>query len=241
MHNDIEQLLKEIEKLEKKISYKFKCKQNLVLALTHSSFANENKSEKIGNNERLEFLGDSVLNLIISERIFSDYPELAEGEMTKKRANIVCESSLMKCSNDLGLGEFILLGKGEELTGGRNRASILSDVFEALIGAIYIDGGIKSARGFINRVMNRLIKDSVNGMNFMDYKTQLQEIVQKNNSCAVSYEIVEEKGPDHDKHFVTQVKISGRVAGRGEGKSKKESEQNAAKEALEKEQKRKIK
>lgn len=235
MHSDIEHLLEVIGELEKKICYKFKCKQNLVLALTHSSFANENKSEKIGNNERLEFLGDSILNLIISEKIYKDYPELAEGEMTKSRANIVCESSLMKCSNELNLGNYILLGKGEEMTGGRSRASILSDAFEALIGAIYIDGGIKSARGFINRVMKRLVEDSVNGLNYMDYKTQLQEIVQKNGNHTVSYKIVGEKGPDHDKHFVSQASISGRVAGIGEGKSKKEAEQNAAKEALKKE------
>lgn len=234
MHRDIENLLKEIENLEKKISYCFKYKENLTLALTHSSFANENKSEGMGNNERLEFLGDSVLNLVISERIYKEHPELKEGEMTKTRANIVCEGSLAKCSSNLDLGAYILLGKGEEMTGGRDRASILSDMFEALIGAIYIDGGIKNARKFINKVMSKIIEESMDENNLKDYKTQLQEIVQRNSGSTISYEIVAEKGPDHDKHFITRVRISGRASGTGEGRSKKESEQNAAKEALKK-------
>lgn len=222
-----------IKELEERIGYTFKNKDNLILAITHSSYANENKSTGQKNNERLEFLGDSVLNLVITEALFTNYANLTEGEMTKARASIVCEASLLKCSNSMGIGKYLLLGKGEELTGGRARISILSDAFESLIGAVYIDGGIKYAREFITEVMNQLISDSVNGAVFMDYKTELQEILQKDGDHRIIYEIVEERGPDHNKIFVSQLIIGDIVKGIGEGKSKKEAEQNAAKSALE--------
>jgi len=234
MYSNVETLLENIGEFEKKIGYEFKNKQNILLALTHSSFANESKSEKIKSNERLEFLGDAVLNIIISEIIYTRHSNLSEGEMTKARANIVCESSLMKCANSIDIGRYLLLGKGEELTGGRTRVSILSDAFESLIGAIYIDSGIKSAKKFITKIMKQLIDGAVNGVIFMDYKTQLQETVQKTGEHKIIYEIVEEKGPDHNKMFVSQVMIDEKVMGVGEGKSKKEAEQNAAKAALEK-------
>lgn len=234
MYNSIEALKENLSQFENTIHYVFKDKQNLILALTHSSYANENKNEKIKSNERLEFLGDAVLNIVISENIFKKHDNLTEGEMTKVRANIVCETSLMKCANEISIGKFLLLGKGEELTGGRARVSILSDAFEALIGSIYIDGGIIKAKNFIYEKMKHIIEGSITGIIFLDYKTQLQEIIQKNGDQKIIYEIVEEKGPDHNKIFVSQVKISDRIMGMGEGKSKKEAEQNAAKAALNK-------
>lgn len=234
MHSSLQSLLEHMKEFETRIGYSFKDSQNLLLALTHSSYANENKAEKLKSNERLEFLGDAVLNIVISEMIYKKYSHLSEGEMTKARANIVCETSLMKCANEIDIGNYLLLGKGEELTGGRTRASILSDAFESLIGAIYLDGGMKSAGSFIRRIMKRLVSDSVNGVFFLDYKTQLQEIVQKNGEVRIAYEIVEEKGPDHNKLFKSQVRIGDRIMGAGEGKSKKEAEQNAAKSALQK-------
>lgn len=232
--NNTETLMKNLGDFEDTINYSFKNKENILLALTHSSYANENKSEKSRNNERIEFLGDAILNIVISKTIYLGYPDMAEGEMTKARAIIVCETSLAKCANKIALGKYLLLGKGEEVSGGRTRASILSDAFEAVIGAIYIDGGMDKAEAFIHKQMMNLIKDSVNGVIFMDYKTQLQELNQKNNESKIVYEIIEEKGPDHNKSFVAQVKVSDIVMGTGEGKSKKEAEQNAAKSAISK-------
>ncbi len=232
--NGYEMLKSKIGSLEESIDYCFRDKANVILALTHSSFANEFKEAKLQSNERLEFLGDSVLNVVISENIYFNYKNLSEGEMTRVRASIVCEPSLMKCSNNLNIGDYLLLGKGEENTGGRSRISILSDAFESLIGAIYTDGGMESAKKFILYQMEQLIEDSVKGLLFIDYKTQLQELVQKNSENKIIYEILEEKGPDHNKLFVSQVKVAEAVMGRGEGKSKKEAEQTAAKCALEK-------
>jgi len=229
-----EELLSRLSEFEERMGYVFNDKNNLLLALTHSSYANENKGKGFMSNERLEFLGDSVLSLVISDNIYLEYSHLSEGEMTKARANVVCETSLMKCANEIGLGEYLLLGKGEENSGGRSRASILSDAFEALIGAVYIDGGFAEVKKFVLDKMKTLIEDSINGSIFMDYKTQLQELIQKNSDQKITYEIVEEKGPDHNKLFVSQVKTSDRVMGIGKGRSKKEAEQNAAKQALEK-------
>ncbi len=226
-------LLENINEFEQKIDYTFKNKKNIILALTHSSYANENRSEKLKSNERLEFLGDAVLNIIISETIYGRYSNLSEGQLTKVRANIVCEQSLVKCSNNIEIGKYLLLGKGEDLSGGRTRISILSDAFEAVIGAIYIDGGMKNAKKFILQQMEHLIKDSVSGIIFLDYKTQFQEVIQKDGEKKISYEIIEENGPDHDKEFVVQVKVMDRVVGKGRGKSKKEAEQAAAKAAME--------
>jgi ribonuclease-3 len=229
---NIKSLYQEINKLQNVIGYRFKDQNNLILALTHSSYANENRKENLESNERLEFLGDAVLNIIISEKIFREYSTLTEGEMTKARASIVCEPSLESCSNKIRLGEYLLLGKGEELSGGRKRVSILSDAFEALIGSIYIDGGMDDARDFINKFMGEMIEDSISGMLFRDYKTQLQEYVQRSANHKVIYEVVEEKGPDHNKTFISQVRIKDKIMGVGEGRSKKESEQKAAMAAL---------
>lgn len=217
--------------LEKIINYKFNNKENLILALTHSSYANEIKK---GNqcNERMEFLGDAVLELIISEHIYTKYKDLPEGDMTKIRSNLVCATTLAVCADKINLGDFLFLGKGEDQTGGRKRVSILSDAFESLIGSIYIDGGLKKVRDFILNQMSNVIKDCINGKLFMDYKTHLQEAVHKFENSSISYDIVSETGPDHDKIFVSDVLIGGKVSGRGTGSTKKESEQMAAKMAI---------
>lgn len=233
MINSMKFLKKRMGELEDKIKYNFNNRNYIVLAMTHSSYANEIKNEAVISNERLEFLGDAVLNFIISDAIYRKYPDLPEGEMTKARANIVCEPSLMKCADDIGIGTFLLLGKGEEITGGRTRPSILSDAFESLIGAIYLDSGIDSARRFIERAMLHLIEDAVRGIISMDYKTQLQEKVQRDGEHRIIYSIIKENGPDHDKVFLSQVSVDNKAMGIGEGKSKKEAEQNAAKAALE--------
>jgi ribonuclease-3 len=230
---NLEMLLDNLNGFEEKINYKFKNKKNVILALTHSSYANENRTEKLTSNERLEFLGDAVLNIIISETIYNNYSNLSEGQLTKVRANIVCEQSLVKCSNNTEIGKYLLLGKGEDISGGRTRTSILSDAFEAVIGAVYLDGGMKNAKAFVHSQMEHLIKDSVSGIIFLDYKTQFQEVVQKDGEKKIAYEIIEENGPDHDKEFVAQVKVMDRIVGKGKGKSKKEAEQAAAKAALE--------
>ena len=231
MYNS-ETLKSSLGELEEVINYTFKNKKNLILALTHSSYANENKNEKLISNERLEFLGDTILNMIISENIYFKYSHLTEGEMTKSRANVVCESSLIKCANNINIGRYLLLGKGEENTGGRTRTSVLSDAVEALIGAIYLDGGIDRAKEFILDQMAKLVDDSIKGEIFMDYKTQLQEIVQKNNDKRITYEIIKEEGPDHNKTFISQVKVDDKIVGIGEGRTKKEAEQMAAMSSL---------
>jgi ribonuclease-3 len=235
MQRSIESLPEEnITKLESTIDYVYKDKCNVMLALTHSSYANENKALKLNSNERLEFLGDAILNIAISEYIYKNYENLPEGEMTKMRASIVCEASLMRCSNAINLGKYLFLGKGEEVTGGRSRTSILSDAFEALIGSIYLDSGFENARLFIYASMREIIGGTANGDTFIDYKTQLQEKAQKISDQKIIYDILEEKGPDHNKFFVAQVSLGERVMGTGEGKSKKEAEQKAAAVALSK-------
>lgn len=234
LRNDVKYLLNNIENLENKLNYRFKKKSNIILALTHSSFANESKNENMESNERLEFLGDAVLNLVISEYIYSKYPDMPEGDMTKNRANIVCETSLEKCSTNIKIGKYLLLGKGEEITGGRTRTSILSDLFEAVIGAVFIDGGMSHAASFIKTHMRHIIQDSIDGYLFMDYKTKLQEKVQKDREKKIAYKTVKESGPDHNKKFIIQVRINGIVMGTGKGKNKKEAEQNAARDALKK-------
>lgn len=221
-----------IAALEDVLRYGYSDSNHLILAMTHSSYANENKHERLSSNERLEFLGDAVLNIIISDFIYKNYSSLSEGELTKARASIVCEPSLAKCANALELGKYLMLGKGEENTGGRTRISILSDAFEAIIGSIYIDGGMEKAREFVLAIMKETITSSINGASFIDYKTQLQEVIQKTGDQKIQYEILEEKGPDHNKLFIVQVKVSDKAMGSGEGKSKKEAEQNAASVAL---------
>ena len=212
---------------EEKIGYSFKDKSLLELALTHSSFANENKLKK--NNERFEFLGDSVLGFVTAEYLFSEYKNRPEGELTKLRAAVVCEKSLFKFSEQINLGKYILLGRGEDSTGGRNRPSVVSDALEAVVAAIYLDGGIEAVRPYILSFIKDAVKREAS---FKDNKSLLQEEIQKVKGNTLTYEEVGEEGPDHDKTFVFRVLLNGQVIGEGKGKSKKEAEQNAAGTAL---------
>ena len=223
-------ILNNISKFEEIINYKFKNKAYILEALTHSSYSNENKSYAF--NERLEFLGDSVLGIVVSDFLFKNETELPEGELTKLRANIVCEESLSDVAKEINLGRHILLGRGEEATGGRDRVSILADAFEAVIAAIYLDGGIEPAKTFVLKNMEEIIEDSIKGRIFRDYKTHLQEVVQSQGESNIVYNLVEEIGPDHNKRFVMEVRLNDESLGKGEGKSKKEAEQSAAKQAL---------
>lgn len=220
--------------LQKKINYRFKNPQLIIEALTHSSYANEIKHKKVFHNERLEFLGDSVLSIVISDYIFQRYSQLPEGELTKVRANVVCESSLASKARMMELGDFMMLGRGEELSGGRQRVSILADAFEALIGALYIDGGMEPAKEFVLSNLEDLVEQASQGNLFKDFKTYLQELLQSKSTEKISYRVVNETGPDHDKVFDVEVCFGDRPLGRGTGKSKKEAEQRAAQEAVEK-------
>lgn len=215
--------------LQKRIGYEFKDESLLKHALMHSSYTNEKHLPKYHCNERLEFLGDAVLELVSSEFLFLDNPEVPEGKLTKTRASMVCEPSLAFCARDIELGSFLLLGKGEEATGGRQRDSVTSDAMEALIGAIYLDGGFANAKEFIHRF---ILSDLENKKLFFDSKTILQEIVQGSSDEHVSYELIREEGPDHNKTFCTAVRIGGRTYGEGEGRTKKASEQQAAYQAI---------
>ncbi len=201
-------------------------------ALIHTSYANETKGTNVRHNERLEFLGDAVLDLIISSYLFSQCPHLPEGELTKARAQVVCEQTLAKRALELGIGEYLLLGKGEALSGGRERISILADAFEAIIGAVYLDAGFKSAAKYVLNQLKAELKLVERGDYLKDYKTWLQEVVQKNNDSKIVYEVISERGPDHDKSFEVAVFVNTERMGSGWGKSKKEAEQQAAKQAL---------
>lgn len=218
--------------LEDKIGYHFKNKELLREALTHSSYANERKSKHIKYNERLEFLGDAVLSVVVSDYIFKHCPELPEGELTKLRASLVCERSLFDFAKQIDLGSFLALSRGERHNGGAERPSIVSDAFEALIAAIYIDGGMEPAAKHILNFVIPAIK-STKKKPVKDYKTTLQEIIQKNPGERLEYVPVSESGPDHNKHFVFEVHLNSNIIGRGGGRSKKEAEQQAAREALE--------
>ena len=217
-----------LKELEEKIGYEFKKKELLRQALTHSSFSNEQKINKYKNYERLEFLGDAVLELLSSQFFFETYQDMPEGDMTRMRSSMVCELALAWCARDISLGDYLLLGKGEEATGGRTRDSIISDVMEALIGALYLDGGLERANAFVKRY---ILSDLENKQLFYDSKTLLQEQVQKEGRTLI-YELVSETGPDHDKVFVMEARIDGQVAGRGEGRNKKSAQQQAAYQAL---------
>lgn len=219
-----------ISKFEEIIDYTFEDKSYILEALTHSSYSNENKNYKF--NERLEFLGDSVLSIVISDYLFKKEKDLPEGELTKLRANIVCEESLSEVGGQIHLGDHLLLGRGEEATGGRDRISIIADALEAVIAAIYLDGGLEQASKFIFKFMEEIIENSIEGKIFRDYKTYLQEVLQSKGEQHIWYKLVEEKGPDHNKKFVMEVGINDEVLGVGEGKSKKDAEQVAAKTAL---------
>lgn len=223
--------MESIEKFEQIIGYTFKDKNLIYQAFSHSSYANEKKKPG-GSNERLEFLGDSVLSIVVSEYLYTHLTHIAEGELTKLRASLVCEKSLHVFARQISLGDFLMLGKGEENTGGRERPSILADAFEAVIAAIYLDGGLEAARRHILRFIPEDIQHRKKPV-FNDFKTILQEIVQKNPEEKVEYILAGEEGPDHNKRFVVEVCLNSNVIGRGKGKSKKEAEQLAAKEALE--------
>lgn len=220
---------KSLEELEKKIGYHFKDRFLLRQALTHSSFANEQKINKYHDYERLEFLGDAVLELVSSEFLFRENTQMAEGQLTRMRASMVCEQALAYCARVFGLEQYILLGKGEEMTGGRSKDSIVSDVMEAIIGALYVDNGMEEAKTFIHRF---ILSDLEHKQLFYDAKTILQERVQQQNTGTLHYELIKEEGPDHDKVFVVEAKIDDRIIGKGQGRTKKAAEQQAAYEAL---------
>lgn len=218
-----------MEQFEKIIGYQFHNKNYLRQALSHSSYANEMRLSKLANNERLEFLGDAVLELMSSEYIFSNNLEMYEGEMTKLRASLVCEPTLAMCAREIKLGEYILLGKGEIATGGANRDSILSDAFEAVIGAIYLDGGFTNAKEF---VMKFVLDDIDSKKLFFDSKTILQEMVQADYKEPLMYKLIGESGPDHDKIFTVAAIVDGKELSQGSGKTKKAAEQAAAYQAI---------
>ena len=220
-----------MNELEFNLSYKFNNIALLEKALTHSSYANESKNKK-SSNERLEFLGDSVLSLIVSDYIYKNYPNLPEGELTRLRSSLVCEKALCRYSDKLNIGKFLLLGKGEEKCGGRTTVSILADAFEAVLAAIYLDGGMEPAKKHVMRFITEELKNNSDKDLQKDYKTELQEIIQKNPEESVSYLLTGESGPDHNKEFTVQVFLNSNVIGTGVGKTKKQAEQMAAKQAL---------
>lgn len=221
-----------IKDLELAIGYQFKNITLLQNALAHSSFANERWHDSLKSNERLEFLGDSVLGMVVAEFLYCNYPNRPEGELTRMRADMVCETSLAKVANLLGLGQHMLLGHGEEQGGGRGRASILADAVESVIAAMFLDGGMGPAKAFIAKFI--LCNVPEKRLSNADYKTALQELVQQKKNQVITYEMTGESGPDHDKHFSVRVLLNGEPIGAGEGTSKKRAEQDAARAALEK-------
>ena len=216
--------------LEEKLGYTFRDQTLLENALTHSSCANESRG-RLHSNERLEFLGDSILGMVVAEHLYRNHPDLPEGELTRTRAALVCEESLVEVAQALGLGDYLKLGKGEEAGGGRNRPSIRADAVEAVLAAVYLDGGIGSARKIIQKYI--LSKEVAGLATGRDYKTALQELVQRESGQVLKYHLTGESGPDHDKRFFVEVELNGRPVGSGEGHSKKEAEQMAAKAAIE--------
>lgn len=214
--------------------YKFKDEKLFELARTHTSYANEQKKEKKQNNQRLEFLGDSVLSIIVSDYIYKNYSHLPEGSLTKIRAEVVCEKSLYEIAKAINLGECLLLGKGEEKAGGRQRVSILADATEAVLGAIYLDSDVETAaKAFLPLLTERIVAAAAKEGR-KDYKTTLQEYIQRDGAAEIIYETVGQSGPDHDKTYEVEVSVNGKKSGNGSGKTKKEAEQMAAKDALSK-------
>lgn len=221
--------MSKLSELQTVIGYEFKQEGLLRQALTHSSFANEKRMKKLSDNERLEFLGDAVLELTSSEYLYQNYSNLPEGDLTKLRASIVCEPTLALCTREIDLGRYLYLGKGEDLTGGRERKSILSDALEAVIGAIYLDGGFEAAKVFVQKF---ILTDIEHKKLFYDSKTILQEVVQGNFEEPLHYELLAEEGPDHDKKFKVEARIGDKTVGSGIGRTKKAAEQEAAYQAL---------
>jgi len=219
-----------MKELEKKIEYVFKNRALLEEALTHSSYANEQQ----GNtpyNERMEFLGDAVLSFISAQFLFEKYPDMPEGRLSKLRSSLVCTQSLSSFAKEMSLGDCLRMGKGETASGGAQRPSVLEDAFEALIAAIYLDGGIEEARKFVLRFLSREVDN--HHSNFKDYKSLLQEIIQQNPDERLSYAVIGESGPDHDKRFEVELRLNSNVIATGKGTSKKNAEQMAARQALE--------
>ena len=220
-----------MEQLEERLGYSFQNRSLLENALTHSSYANENRGKSLGSNERLEFLGDSVLGMVVADYLYRNHPDMPEGELTRTRAALVCEESLVEVARKLELGEYLKLGRGEDAGGGRQRPSIQADAVEAVIAAVYLDGGIGSARKLITQFILTNNRREMEGCS-RDYKTALQELVQRESGQVLSYQLMGESGPDHAKIFQVEVSLNGRPVGAGEGRSKKEAEQNAAKAAM---------
>ena len=220
-----------IKDLETALGYRFHNITLLQNALTHSSYANERWHDSLRSNERLEFLGDSILGMVVAEHLYRNFPDRPEGELTRMRADMVCEQSLAAVANKLGLGQHMLLGHGEERFGGKNRPSILADAVESIIAASFLDGGFEAAAGIIRRFI--LTDVPVKKLHNVDYKTALQELVQQKKNQVISYTLVGESGPDHDKSFQVNVSLNGTVVGTGEGSSKKRAEQDAARCAME--------
>lgn len=220
---------KDLNSLEKEIGYVFKKRSLLKQAVTHRSYANENRGSG-PFNERLEFLGDAVLSLISADFLYKKFPSMAEGDLTKLRSSLVCTASLSEYARRIKLGDYLLLGKGELATGGNERDSNLENAFEALIAAVYLDGGIDKARKFVLRFLDDSVE--THHISFKDYKTKLQEIVQESHEETLNYVITKESGPDHDKRYEVEVHLNSNVIGKGKGRSKKQAEQEAAKQAL---------
>ncbi|HWL11990.1 MAG TPA: ribonuclease III [Ureibacillus sp.] len=226
-----EKVRHQFEFLQEELNIYFRNKSLLYQAFTHSSYVNEHRRKLFTDNERLEFLGDAVLELSVSKYLFERYPHMSEGELTKLRASIVCEPSLVIFANELNFGKYVLLGKGEELTGGRERPALLADVFESFIGALYLDQGLEVVVEFLERIVFPKVEVGAFS-HVMDFKSQLQEMVQQSNNGTLHYEIVDEKGPAHNRTFVSRVLLNDKELGIGRGKSKKEAEQQAAQNAM---------
>ncbi len=220
-----------MKSLENNLKYQFNDISLLENALTHSSYANEVKCAG-GSNERLEFLGDSVLSIIVSDYIYKNFPDMPEGELTRLRSSLVCEKALCSFSRELNLGEYLRLGKGEDKAGGRERDSILADAFEAVLAAIYLDGGMEIARNHVMNFVLRELQNTDKSEASKDYKTLLQEIIQRNPEESVTYVLIGESGPDHNKTFDVEVRLNSNCIGKGSGRSKKQAEEAAAKQAL---------
>ncbi|UOQ85539.1 ribonuclease III [Gracilibacillus salinarum] len=223
--------MSDLKLLQKELNIWFKDEKLLRQAFTHSSYVNEHRKKNLLDNERLEFLGDAVLELGVSQYLYREFGHFAEGDLTKLRASIVCEPALVTFAETLDFSKYVLLGKGEEMTGGRNRPALLADVFEAFIGALYLDQGYDQVIHFLKKYVYPEITTGVFS-HTMDYKSQLQETVQQHKNRLVEYSIVDEKGPAHDREFFAVVTINGQTAGKGVGRTKKEAEQRAAKQAL---------
>ncbi|MEW4369196.1 ribonuclease III [Paenibacillus kandeliae] len=221
----------DVKQLQQQIQIQFHNRQLLKQAFTHASYVNEHRFSQHQDNERLEFLGDAVLELTVSEYLYNEYPDRPEGELTKLRAAIVCEPSLVKFAEALDFGRYVLLGKGEELTGGRQRPALLADVFESFIGALYLDQGLDAVKSFLEKHVFSSISPG-GQLQMMDFKTELQEFTQHHNMGVLEYRIIEEKGPAHEREFVSEVYMGDESLGQGSGRSKKEAEQRAAAAAL---------